>query len=412
MTVTNTTESYFGLLTRHEEFITRSSGDVIVTAGSGDDYITAWLGSDLLRGGRGRDYIDDTGGNNLIVGDDNLYTEDGGSDWILSWGADTIFGCGGDDFINARGDDDLVDGGYGDDVLWGGYGSDAIAGGAGDDILHGGSGAAQPYSFSISVNYSGITDANIGTHIWTAVAGGLALDDNSVDYLSGGDGRDRLFGQGGNDTMDGGSGIDWLDGGSGNDTYIIDNRHDVIVEAVDMGHDTVKTGTSFTLASQAEVEILMASGSASMVLVGNAFANTIIGGSGRTTIDGGAGNDHLTGGLGRDTFRFDSLLGNSRTDRSVNFDTIADFNVKDDRIQLDNAVFKKLGSGSRATPKLLSKDFFVIGSKATDRNDYIIYNKKTGVLSYDADGSGSHSAVEFARLEKHPAITYKDFFVI
>lgn len=412
MTTTNTAQSYIGLLARHEEFVTRSSGDIIVTAGAGDDYIAAWLGSDVLRGGQGRDYIDDTGGNNLIIGDDDLYTEEGGGDWILSWGADTIFGCGGDDFINGRGDDDLIDGGYGNDVLWGGYGSDAIAGGAGDDIIYGGSGAALPYSFSITVNYSGLTDAYIGTRVWEGVSGGLALDDNSADYLSGGDGRDQLFGQGGNDTLDGGTGIDWMDGGSGNDTYIVDETHDVVIDAAGMGYDTVKTSASFKLSSTAEIEVLMAIGSASISLTGNSFANTIIGGSGKNTIDGGAGNDRLTGGGGKDAFRFDTKLGNAKTDRSVNFDTITDFSAKHDRFQLDNAVFKKLGSGSHKAPKLLNKDFFVKGSKAKDENDYIIYNKKTGVLSYDADGSGSKAAVEFARLEKHPSISYKDFYVI
>ncbi|MBO1908980.1 calcium-binding protein [Microvirga sp. 3-52] len=412
MTTTNTAQSFLGLLARHEEFVTRSSGDVIVTAGPGDDYISAWLGFDLLRGGLGRDYIDDTGGNNLIIGDDALYTEDGGGDWILSWGADTIFGGGGDDFINARGDDDLIDGGYGNDILWGGYGADAIAGGAGDDIIYGGSGATIPYSFSITVNYSGITDTAIGARVWEGVAGGFALDDNSTDYLSGGDGRDQLYGQGGDDTLDGGSGIDWMDGGSGNDTYIVDETSDVVIEAVGMGHDTVKTSTSFRFASKAEIEVLTATGPASVRLTGNSFANTIIGASGRDTIGGGGGNDHLTGGVGKDAFRFDTKLGNSKTDRSVNFDTITDFNAKQDRIQLDNAVFKKLGAGSHTAPKLLNKDFFVTGSKAKDANDHIIYNKKSGVLSYDADGSGSRAAVEFARLEKHPAISYKDFYII
>lgn len=412
MTITNTAQSYFGLLERHEEFVTQSSGDVIVTAGAGDDYISAWLGSDFLKGGQGRDYINDMGGNNLIIGDDALYTEDGGDDWILSWGADTIFGCGGNDFINGRGDDDLIDGGYGNDVLWGGFGADAIAGGSGDDIIYGGSGAAVPYAFSITVNYSGLTDAAIAARVWAGVSGGLALDDKSTDYLSGGDGRDQLFGQGGDDTLDGGTGIDWMNGGSGNDTYIVDQSADIVIDAAGMGHDTIKASTSFTLASQAEIEVLMATSPASITLVGNSFANTISGASGRNTIDGGSGNDFLTGGTGRDTFRFDTKLGNSKTDRSVNFDTITDFNVMQDRLQLDNAVFKKLGSGTHKAPKLLNKDFFVTGSKAQDKNDYILYNNKTGVLSYDADGSGSRDAVEFARLDKHPAISYKDFFVI
>ncbi|WP_262296000.1 calcium-binding protein [Microvirga sesbaniae] len=409
---TTTAQSFAGQSARHEEFVTRSAGDIIVSAGAGDDYISAWRGSDLLRGGLGRDYIDDTGGNNLIIGDDALYTEDGGGDWILSWGADTIFGCGGDDFINGRGDDDLIDGGYGNDVLWGGYGFDAIAGGGGDDIIYGGSAAAAPYAFSITVTYSGLTDTAIAARVWEGVDGGLALDDASADYLDGGDGRDRLYGQGGNDTLDGGSGIDWMDGGSGNDTYIVDETYDVVVEAVGMGYDMVKTSASFTLASGAEIEVLAATGPGSFRLMGNSFANTIMGGSGRDTMGGGGGNDRLTGGAGKDAFRFDTKLGNSKTDRSVNFDTITDFNAKQDRMQLDNAVFKKLGAGSHKLPKLLNKDFFVTGTNAKDANDYIIYNKKTGILSYDADGSGSRAAVEFARLEKHPSISYKDFFII
>jgi 16S rRNA U516 pseudouridylate synthase RsuA-like enzyme len=60
----------------------------------------------------------------------------------------------------------------------------------------------------------------------------------------------------------------------------------------------------------------------------------------------------------------------------------------------------------------LNKEFFVTGTKAREKDDYLIYNKKTGVLSYDADGSGSKEAVEFAQLSKNLKLTYKDFFVI
>lgn len=59
----------------------------------------------------------------------------------------------------------------------------------------------------------------------------------------------------------------------------------------------------------------------------------------------------------------------------------------------------------------MNKSFFAI-DKATDKNDYLLYSKKTGVLSYDADGSGSKAAVEFAQLKKGLAMTYKDIFIV
>lgn len=156
-------------------------------------------------------------------------------------------------------------------------------------------------------------------------------------------------------------------------------------------------------------------------VIGTATADVITGGAGKDVFNGGLGNDELAGGLGNDTltggkgkdvFVFDSKLGTSSTDRKVNFDKITDFSVKDDSIYLDNAIFKKLGSGTEAKPKQLSKSFFTIGNKANDKNDYLIYNDKTGVLSYDADGSGKGKAIEIAQLSKKLAMTYKDFFVI
>jgi Ca2+-binding RTX toxin-like protein len=96
----------------------------------------------------------------------------------------------------------------------------------------------------------------------------------------------------------------------------------------------------------------------------------------------------------------------------VSFDRIADFNAKYDSFLLDNAVFKKLGSGTLSNPTELNAEFFTSSGKARERDDYLIYNKKTGVLSYDADGSGRGAAVEFAQLSKNLNLTYKDFFVI
>jgi Ca2+-binding RTX toxin-like protein len=146
-------------------------------------------------------------------------------------------------------------------------------------------------------------------------------------------------------------------------------------------------------------------------LVGAGGSDKLSGGTGDDILIGGTGNDTVTGGAGRDVFIFDAKLGTSTTDRRVNFDTIKDFSVVDDSLWLDNAIFKKLGSGSTSKPKLLSSKFFSL-DKAKDANDCLIYNKKTGVLSYDADGSGSKVAVEFAQVKKGLALTHKDFFVI
>jgi Ca2+-binding RTX toxin-like protein len=139
----------------------------------------------------------------------------------------------------------------------------------------------------------------------------------------------------------------------------------------------------------------------------------VLGGLGHDTVNGGYGNDVLYGQTGGDAFMFDAKLGTARTDRKVNFDKVADFNVKSDSFWLDNAVFKKLGGkGSEDHPAKLKKAFFTIGDHAQDKNDYLIYDSKTGVLSYDADGSGAKAAVEFAKLKKDLKLSYHDFFVI
>jgi hypothetical protein len=148
------------------------------------------------------------------------------------------------------------------------------------------------------------------------------------------------------------------------------------------------------------------------VVNGTSGKDVLVGASGTDRLNGFSGNDTLTGGTGKDFFIFNSKLGSSKTDRKVNFDKITDFSVKDDTVWLDNKVFKKLGAGSEARPGKLNKNFFVVGDKAKDKNDYLVYNKKTGVLSYDADGVGRGQALEFAQFSKKPALKITDFFII
>ncbi|MCG7392252.1 cadherin domain-containing protein [Microvirga sp. ACRRW] len=148
-------------------------------------------------------------------------------------------------------------------------------------------------------------------------------------------------------------------------------------------------------------------------LSGGAGHDTLSGGADNDRLSGGYGNDVLTGGKGKDIFVFDAKLGTDKTDRKVNFDKITDFNVKDDSFWLENKFFTKLGKkGSEKKPAKLNKEFFTVGTKAVEKDDYLIYNKKTGVLFYDKDGSGKGKAVEIAQLKKGLGLKYDDFFVI
>ncbi|MBL0404135.1 hypothetical protein JKG68_09175 [Microvirga aerilata] len=143
-------------------------------------------------------------------------------------------------------------------------------------------------------------------------------------------------------------------------------------------------------------------------LYGHGGKDTIDGKGGSDKIWGGSGNDQLTGGTGKDCFVFDS-----KPSSKTNKDKIVDFSVKDDAIWLDNAFFSALGTGTESRPGQLKSSFFAKGSKAKDKNDFIIYDKAKGKLLYDADGSGSKvKAVEIATLSKDLGLTYKDFFII
>jgi Ca2+-binding RTX toxin-like protein len=143
-------------------------------------------------------------------------------------------------------------------------------------------------------------------------------------------------------------------------------------------------------------------------LYGGLGNDRLYGDSGNDKIYGGAGNDRLYGGSGRDTFVFDT-----RPNKRTNVDKIYDFKSRDDSFHLDNAIFTKLGrAGSEARPKKFTSDMFVEGTRAQDREDRIVYDKKTGSLYYDQDGTGSKAQVKIATLTNKTKLYWHDFFVI
>ena len=114
----------------------------------------------------------------------------------------------------------------------------------------------------------------------------------------------------------------------------------------------------------------------------------------------------LKGESGKDTFIFNSTL-----NKSTNVDRILDFSSKFDSIWLENKIFTKLGKGSSTGVKFKS-DMFVTGTKAKDAEDRIVYDKKTGSLYYDQDGTGSKARVKIATIVNKATLKFDDFFVI
>jgi Ca2+-binding RTX toxin-like protein len=87
----------------------------------------------------------------------------------------------------------------------------------------------------------------------------------------------------------------------------------------------------------------------------------------------------LTGGRGEDTFVFDTAYGPG------NVDTLTDFDAEHDALYLDSTVFSKLGAGSLSSRTRVNSSYFELREHAAHSNDYLLYNRATGILSYDPD---------------------------
>ncbi len=131
--------------------------------------------------------------------------------------------------------------------------------------------------------------------------------------------------------------------------------------------------------------------------------DTISGAAGKDTINGGLGNDQLTGGAGADKFVFNTALSSS------NIDTITDFVHGSDKVQLAKSIMSNLG-----TLGVLKSADFKLSTAKLDASDRIIYNKTTGDLSYDSDGSGANAAIKIAIIgtSSHPTLSNTDFTIV
>ncbi|ASF48438.1 calcium-binding protein [Methylovulum psychrotolerans] len=420
---------------------------------AGNDALYGYNGNDTLNGGTGNDTLYGGWGNDTYLiakndGTDALYDENGTADVVkftnmLATDISQVSRAG----VN------------GNDVLLKYSGGQLTI----KNYFYSADNRIEQFQFSNGAVW-GWTDINLKVLQGTSGNDILKGTDGNNDTLNGLAGNDTLYGYGGNDTLNGGTGNDYIDGGLGNDTYLIakNDGADTIVD--EGGTDVVKftnmlatdissvsrpagyygngsdlllkysggqlvvrayftltdtrieqfqfsNGTVWSWADiKAHTVPTPTSGNDSLygyddsndTLNGLAGNDKLWGFGGNDVLNGGLGNDTLIGGLGHDSFVFNTTLGPD------NIDTITDFSVTDDTIQLAHSIFTALATGA-----LAADQFKILGNGGVqDSNDHILYNTTSGALSYDTDGSGAAAAVQIAILGTGVAMTSADFMVV
>lgn len=203
--------------------------------------------------------------------------------------------------INATGNaaNNILKGNSGDNILTSVGGFDTLIGGLGNDtyvienlyqdtlVENPGEGidtiVTAYWTLNLPTNFENLTSTDTGSLVADSYVGNDL--DNVIDGSSASSGTTRL---------DGGIGADKLIGGATDDTYVVDNVNDVVIEnaaTASTSKDTVESSVSYTLGSK--LENLVLTGSAAINGTGNDL-NNILDGSKNTGIN------HLFGGLGDD----------------------------------------------------------------------------------------------------------------
>jgi Ca2+-binding RTX toxin-like protein len=145
-----------------------------------------------------------------------------------------------------------------------------------------------------------------------------------IEEAIGGGGNDTLIGNKFNNYLDGGGGIDSLRGELGDDTYLVDQAADNVMELANEGTDTVNAlSKSYTLSDNVERLVYVGDPDTAFTGIGNGLNNEIRGSANAgDTLDGRAGDDPMYGLGGDDLYVVDSYGDQTIEDPNAGIDTV------------------------------------------------------------------------------------------
>jgi Ca2+-binding RTX toxin-like protein len=370
-TLENYTLRQSGATTR---YIEGTNGNDSLTGTDGNDAINGRLGVDTLAGGKGDDTYTINNSASTIVehAGGGIDTARSSVSFALSDNVENLFLVGNNGNHSATGNDlpNIIAGNGGANVITGGRGNDILTGSAGADsfVFQRGDGSDIITDFENGVDMVSLKDYGFSTFeevraAMTQVGSDMHLSLTSFETLVfrdaqlaefteddfllpgippesqawiraniGTAGADTMLGSASNERFEGKGEADIYKGGMGDDTYLIDNADQQVVELPRQGIDTVESYISYALPANVENLKLLFAGTAGS---GNELANRIIGSNGDDVLNGKGGNDYLFGGAGNDTFVFE---------RGNGFDTVADFTANGE--ERDMLRFEGYGEGA------------------------------------------------------------------
>jgi serralysin len=264
----------------------------------------------------------------------------------------------------------------------------------------------------VTMTGSSLNDTLIGNFAGDTLTGGLGIDTFIVNA-----GKETIgdLGKGGADVLIVGAGA------------IVNNG---VAAAWTAGAGTINNGSVTLITGGLAIDVSASGGNsgyylgnygAATVLTGSAMADTLSGGNGNDTLLGGGGNDVLNGGTGNDTMTggtgVDYFAFNSAPDSVTNLDVITDFVSGQDVVQFSKRTFTgvaETGVNGAGTPLAAASELLISPTATVGQTaaQHFIYNTASGVLYYDATGTGASIAVAQLGTSTHPTLSYSDIHII